>query len=40
MRVLGYIPYMGLAVFSLRFLVFLCVYCDFEFFKFVFSTSE
>ena len=35
--VLVYIPYTGLAGFSLRFLVF-CVHCDFEFLKFVFST--
>jgi len=34
--VLGYIPYMGLAVFRLRFLVFLCI-LRFRVFKFVFS---
>ena len=37
--VLGYIPYTGLAVFSLRFLVFLCI-LRFRFLKFVFSTLQ
>ena len=38
-QVLGYIPYTGLAVFSLRFLVFLCI-LRFRFLKFVFSTLQ
>jgi len=37
--VLGYIPYTGLAVFGLRFLVFLCM-LRFRFLKFVFSTLQ
>jgi len=37
--VLGWIPYIGLAVFSLRFLVFLCI-LRFRMFNFVFSTLQ
>ena len=38
--VLVYIPYTGLAVFSFAICSCSCVYCDFEFVKFVFSTLQ
>ena len=38
--VLVYIPYTGLAVFSFAIFSCSCVYCDFEFLRFVFSTLQ
>jgi len=38
--VLVYIPYTGLAVFSYAIFSCSCVYCDFEFLKYVFSTIQ